>query len=69
MEMRNGLRVSSIGEAIQSASVIKEQFVKKSLLLAISAATLSTAAYAESSVTLYGIIDTGIGYAKVDVLH
>ncbi|EFF78353.1 outer membrane porin protein BP0840 [Achromobacter piechaudii ATCC 43553] len=46
--------------------MIKEQFVKRSLLLAISAATLSTAAYAESSVTLYGIIDTGIGYAKVD---
>ncbi|WMD19728.1 porin [Achromobacter seleniivolatilans] len=40
--------------------------MKKTLLLAVSAATLSTAAYAETSVTLYGIIDTGIGYAKVD---
>jgi len=40
--------------------------VKKTLLLTVCAATLSTAAYAETSVTLYGIIDTGIGYAKVD---
>jgi predicted porin len=40
--------------------------VKKTLLLAVSAATLSTAAYADTSVTLYGIIDTGIGYAKVN---
>lgn len=41
--------------------------MKKTILLAASAATLSAAAaHAETSVTLYGLIDTGIGYAKVD---
>lgn len=41
--------------------------MKKTILLAASAATLSAAAaQAETSVTLYGIIDTGIGYTKVD---
>ncbi|MBO1015498.1 porin [Achromobacter sp. SD115] len=40
--------------------------MKKTLLVALSAATLSSVAYAQTSVTLYGIIDTGIGYAKVD---
>ncbi|WP_033453324.1 porin [Bordetella bronchiseptica] len=41
--------------------------MKKTILLAASAATLSAAAAnAETSVTLYGLIDTGIGYAKVD---
>lgn len=40
--------------------------MKKTILLAASAAALSTAAQAETSVTLYGLIDTGIGYANVD---
>ncbi|MBO9328435.1 porin [Achromobacter sp. HZ01] len=41
--------------------------MKKTILLAATAATLSTAAaHAETSVTLYGKIDTGIGFAKVD---
>lgn len=41
--------------------------MKKTILLAASAATFSAAAvHAETSVTLYGLIDTGIGYAKVD---
>lgn len=40
--------------------------MKKTILLAASVAAFSTAAQAETSVTLYGLIDTGIGYANVD---
>ncbi len=41
--------------------------MKKTILLAASAATFSAAAvHAETSVTLYGLLDTGIGYTKVD---
>ncbi|AHC49611.1 porin [Achromobacter xylosoxidans] len=39
--------------------------MKKTLLAAAMLATFAGAAQAETSVTLYGIIDTGIGYNKV----
>ncbi len=35
-------------------------------LAAILATTLSSAAHADTSVTLYGIIDAGVGYSKID---
>jgi len=38
----------------------------KKLFVAAAATALSGAASAQSSVTLYGLIDTGIGYANVD---
>jgi len=41
--------------------------MKKTLLAAALLAGFAGAAQAETSVTLYGIIDTGIGYNKVDV--
>jgi len=41
--------------------------MKKTLLAAALLAGFAGAAQAETSVTLYGIIDTGIGYNKIDV--
>src|SRR5690606_19947579 len=41
--------------------------MKKTLLAAALLAGFAGAAQAETSVTLYGIIDTGIGYNKVDI--
>ena len=38
----------------------------KKLFVAAAATALSGAASAQSSVTLYGLIDTGVGYANVD---
>ncbi len=40
--------------------------MKKTLLVAALATVSWGAAHAESSVTLYGLIDAGVGYAKVD---
>lgn len=40
--------------------------MKKTLLMAALATISAGAAHAESSVTLYGLIDAGVGYAKVD---
>lgn len=40
--------------------------MKKTLLMAALATISSGAVHAESSVTLYGILDAGVGYSKVD---
>lgn len=40
--------------------------MKKTLLVAALATASSGAVHAQSSVTLYGIIDAGIGYSKID---
>jgi predicted porin len=64
--VRSAERRTPRGSARNSLSLTEDSTVKKTLLACALAAGLSGAAYAQSNVTVYGIMDLGYLYQKAD---